>query len=457
LRGIAGASIDDDGPERASLSGDGRWWWDGARWVPTASEDGLWRWDGFCWRPTLDPSRTRPRELATTLTLLAEDRYAQAAAILVERTAEWRPEGELGELVDRAMTARQRLGQIDRALAGKPRAAGLGGLARRLSEKRVDRPWAQEQAPVVGAEQRALLVHIGRAAAPPTVQEADDLLEPARLLDARAGRLTQALTTIDEAERARATATELAQRELETAEAERRAAIAAAGRAVDITAEARAEAFRDARARLRVELEQEPDEVLAAAGPMRAYGRSVATPEGRLPVEGLVIAAGTAAGLWRQHREPLADLVALETAGAGDLGECLVERRGDLFLLLLARSRAVVWQCPPGQERAARRFARLVRRRAAGAAAVQERQGAAAREVEVLAAGRTAAAALEEARTALTRVQTDAGLLGAVQDARERLARAAEPPPGLEAAQRWVREEVRALMTPPERPPRARY
>jgi hypothetical protein len=31
------------------FSEDGRWWWDGTRWLPAISEDGQWRWDGSRW------------------------------------------------------------------------------------------------------------------------------------------------------------------------------------------------------------------------------------------------------------------------------------------------------------------------------------------------------------------------------------------------------------------------
>src|SRR5438132_465738 len=84
---------------RSTLSGDGRWWWNGRRWVPAVTDDGLWQWDGSRWQPTIDLAGQRAADLATTLALLAEDRYAKAATILVERTGEWQPEGELRERV----------------------------------------------------------------------------------------------------------------------------------------------------------------------------------------------------------------------------------------------------------------------------------------------------------------------------------------------------------------------
>src|SRR5215467_9364936 len=64
---------------RRLLSGDGAWWWNGRRWVPATTEDGLWKWDGGRWKGTVDLEGKRPEDLATTLALLAEDRYAEAA------------------------------------------------------------------------------------------------------------------------------------------------------------------------------------------------------------------------------------------------------------------------------------------------------------------------------------------------------------------------------------------
>lgn len=447
---VATAATPPDIPQRAWVSSDGCWWWNGVRWVPTASEDGLWRWDGARWRPALDLSRARPRDLATTVTLLAEDRYAWAAAILVERAAEWRPEGELLELVARTTTTRQRRRRIDRARPGAASRSGRHGLLRRLTATRDRRHPAEELAPPIDSDHRALLVRIGRSAQPPTVKEADDLLKPARLLDARAVRLTQAQVAMDEAERARGIATESAHHDLETAESARRDAVAAAGRAITIAEEAHAEATRNAQARLREVLAPEPGEVLAAVGPLRAGAESVATPEGRLPLAGMVVAAGTALSLYRQHRQLLTDLIGLDTRESAALADCLIDRRSDLFLLLLARSRVVVWQCPRGEEKVAWRFSQVVRRRAAEATALAREQDVAAREAELIATWRGRAAALDEARAALARVETDPELLDAVQRARARLARSGEPSPELEAAVHWVREEVRALVTPPE-------
>src|SRR6266566_6325547 len=114
---------------RRLLSGDGTWWWNGRRWVPATTEDGLWKWDGSRWKGTVDLEGKRPEDLATTLALLAEDRYAEAGQILAARSAEWGPEGQLKDLVERALDAEGRRGRID---DGLNIADGGRGLRRRL-------------------------------------------------------------------------------------------------------------------------------------------------------------------------------------------------------------------------------------------------------------------------------------------------------------------------------------
>src|SRR5918912_2003711 len=78
---------------RRLRSRDGNWWWNGRRWIPAVTEAGLWRWDGGRWQPTRSFEGRRPEDLAATLSLLAEERYAEAGAILAAHQAEWQPEG----------------------------------------------------------------------------------------------------------------------------------------------------------------------------------------------------------------------------------------------------------------------------------------------------------------------------------------------------------------------------
>src|SRR5215813_4661398 len=100
------------GNARRLLSGDGAWWWNGRRWVSATTEDGLWKWDGSRWKGTADLDGKRPEDLATTLALLAEDRYAEAGAILAQRAHEWQPDGGLRDLVERSYETGGRLSRI---------------------------------------------------------------------------------------------------------------------------------------------------------------------------------------------------------------------------------------------------------------------------------------------------------------------------------------------------------
>ncbi|MCU1676272.1 MAG: hypothetical protein JWM93_1030 [Frankiales bacterium] len=56
-------------------SADGRWWWDGAMWVPAYSADGRWWWNGAGWVPVAAPVRQlRPQ-------LTGWRRWARAAGV----------------------------------------------------------------------------------------------------------------------------------------------------------------------------------------------------------------------------------------------------------------------------------------------------------------------------------------------------------------------------------------
>jgi hypothetical protein len=375
----------DSGPWNR-FSDDGWWWWDGRRWMAAVTGDGLWSWDGTAWKPTVDFGQMRPIDLAATLTLLAEDRFAQAAEILVARVDEWRPASGLVPLI-RAATAQ-------------------GKRPRRVA----DDDWGA----ALEADRRSQLVRLGRAAPRPTMADADGLLEPARFLDARAGRLTEAVLALEAAEREHALAIEVAQRDLDAARAARE-------RAVGPT-----------RRRLMRALIGDPGSVLAEAGPLRAHADVIATPAGRLPVLGLVPMVGTAHGLWIQHQALLADLVLTETAEGIAYADCLMDGADDLFVVLAARSRTLLWRCPTGQERLARHLVRVVRRRAAESAA----EAGERTEDEV-------APLVERCR------QLDHEVKSTYEQARVRLANATWPPPELAAARQRVDAEQVAIETPP--------
>src|SRR2546430_14150194 len=114
----ATAEVESSGNTCGMLSGDGTWWWNGRRWVPATTEDGLWKWDGSRWKGTVDLEGRRPEDLATTLALLAEDRYSEAGQILARRAPEWQPEGQLRDLVERARVSEERRSRHQEGING---------------------------------------------------------------------------------------------------------------------------------------------------------------------------------------------------------------------------------------------------------------------------------------------------------------------------------------------------
>jgi hypothetical protein len=445
----ATAEIDPEIREQPRTSADGRWWWDGRRWLPTSTPDGLWQWDGMRWRPTIELRGVRSRDLATTLALLAEDRYARAAGVLVDRAREWRPQGELRDLVARALAMRRRLLRVEGAFRGT--AAGPPGLFRRMRARPQDRQRIEEEQVLLDTRYRALLVHLGRRAPRPTLKDADDLLEVARLLDQRTARITEALVAADEAERARVHAIEAAGQELQAAEAARRAATEAAELALARATEERERERLAMPGRLREALAAEGGEPVAEVGPLRAHATSIETPAGRLPADGAGAAVGPAVALWRERREAVHDLLLPESQEADAFLRCLCERRRDLFLLLETRSRTLLWHCPPGEEKPLRQFAAAVNREASRAADAHVTMLRAVEELRARLDGRSRAAAdqVAEAEAALANAERDERVSAAVEAARRRLEEARGEPPELIAARQRAAAEVRAVSTPP--------
>jgi hypothetical protein len=446
---LATAENDTELREQARTSVDGAWWWDGRRWVATSTPDGLWQWDGERWRPTIELRGVRPRDLATTLAFLAEDRYARAAAILVDRAREWQPEGEVRDLVGQALALRRGLHRLDGIVRGT--ASGSRGLFRRVRARPVERQRFEEEQALLDTRYRALLVRLGRRAARPSVKEADDLLDVASLMDERAARITQALVEGDEAERARANAIEAARAELHAAEAARATATEAAALALE---RARAERQRERRAsRRRLVEAMGPDgaATLAEVGPLRAHPTSIETPAGRLPAEGACASVGPAVVLWREAREPLQDLLVLESPESCEFLRCLSERRRDQFLLLATRSRTLLWSCPPGEEKPVRQFAAAVNKQAGRAVepAAARRAAAEAARVELTGGAAAAADQVAEAQAGLAAAEVDQRAIAAVEAAARDLQEARADPPALMAARRRVAAEVLAVSTPP--------
>jgi hypothetical protein len=431
---------------RRLLSGDGLWWWNGRRWVPATTEDGLWKWDGSRWKGTVDLEGKRPEDLATTLALLAEDRYAEAGAILAERAGEWQPEGSLRDMVERARETGNRLTRMGDGAQADAR----GGFRRRMGSPDDRRQQEDERSNVV-AEHRAHLVRLGRSAPQPSIKEADDMLGAARLLDERAALMTAGLAEVDEAERMRADAAAAAQRELAASEEARLRALQEARRAVEASESAHAWAVAEARARLRSVLTPGSGELKAGLGPLRLHANLLETPTGRVPAAGAMAYVSTAPVLWHKHRQELADLVLLEAPEAETFLEALTEAGSTLFLLVVGRSGTALWPCPTGQEKAAQRFATVVTEHAKEAGPTEadreEKARRAENELDHVTRDRSP---IEAAETELARVEADPGLLGAIDDARERLNRARADTPELIEARRKVLELARRMVAPPE-------
>jgi hypothetical protein len=436
------------GGSRRLLSGDGSWWWNGRRWVPATTEDGLWKWDGSRWKGTVDLEGRRPEDLATTLALLAEDRYAEAGVILADRAPEWQPEGGLRDLVERAREASDRMGRVSEGLS---LADGNRGRRLRLGATDADRRHLEEERGTLESEHRALMVRMGRSAPQPSIKEADDMLAAARLLDERAALMTAGLAEVDEAERMRADAAAAAQRELAAAEDARLRALQEARRAVEAAESAHAWAVAEARARMRTVLTPGPGELKAGLGPLRLHANLLETPTGRLPAAGSAAYVDTAQALWAERREALADLVLLEAPESEAFLDALTEGTSSLFLLVAGRTGTALWPCPPGQEKAAQRFATVVcdHAREAGRSKADRDAKARAAEDELDQVTRDRST-IEAAEAELARVEADPGLLGSIDDARERLNRARADTPELIEARRKVLELARRLVAPPE-------
>ena len=437
------------GQARRLLSRDGNWWWNGRRWVPATTEDGLWKWDGARWQPTKNLAGRRPEDLAATLAVLAEDRYAEAGVILASYVPDWEPEDRLQRLAEQTREVGERLRRAEEALSGD--GSARGGILGRRGVPFSDRRQLEEERDALRSEYRALTSRLGREAPQPSVKEADDVLRAARNLDERAALLTAGLAEVDEAERMRADSAVAAQKELATAEEVRLRSLQEARRAVEAAEAAHAWAVAEARGRLRAVLTPGSGELKAGLGLLRLHAGVLETPTGRLPAAGLSAYADTAAELWRQHRNPLAELILLETPEAESFLTALTEGGSALFLLIVGPTGATLWACPPGQEKGARRFAAVVAEHAREAAAARQERDVKARKAEnELESVTRDRSRVESAEAELARVEADPGLLGAIDDARHRLERARADTPELTDARRKVLELARRVSAPPE-------
>jgi hypothetical protein len=314
-----------------------------------------------------------------------------------------------------------------------------------------DRRQLEEERDALRSEYRALTARVGREAPQPSVKEADDILAGARNLDERAAMLTAGLAEVDEAERMRADAAVAAQKELAAAEEARLKALQEARRAVETAEAGQAWAVAEARGRLRAVLTPGSGELKAGLGLLRLHATLLETPNGRLPAAGLSAYADTATQLWKEHRDTLADLVLLETPEAENFLTALTEGSSALFLLITGPTGALLWASPPGQEKGARRFAAVVTEHSREAIAARQERDTKARKAEnELDSVTRDRSRIESAEAELARIEADPALLGAIDDARQRLERARADTPELNDARRKVLELARRVIASPE-------
>lgn len=435
------------GRPRSLLSPDESWWWNGRRWVSARTEDGLWAWNGTRWRTTVDLEGKPAQELTEALVSLADERRTEAGAILAARATEWQPEGELGELVSRAEGVARRLQQRQEAPAAAQNRRLLGRRPAAPGESQVS---VAERAALI-AEQRRLHAQIGRLAPHPTVKEADDALTSARLLDDEAGLLGAALADVREAEHRQEEVRAAARRELAAVETARLEAIRRAEQALDEARSAHASALKAARGHFRSALNLGKGELEAGLGRLHLHSRVLNTPSGSLPAAALGAYQGTAPALWREHRDLLADLVLLELPETASFLTALITESDTLFLLFKNRTGAALWACPTGQEVAARRFLSSLRDQAQKAAAAAEEEQARAREAEQhVHSLRRDRSSIEAAEAQQALVQTNHGLLPAIEQARRKVKQVEIPIPQLVEANKRLSEAVTRLLTPPE-------
>jgi acyl-CoA reductase-like NAD-dependent aldehyde dehydrogenase len=141
----------------------------------------------------------------------------------------------------------------------------------------------------------------------------------------------------------------------------------------------------------------------------------------------------------------------LDTAEGQAFRDALADRSNDLFLLVIAQTGTVLWPCPPGHENATKRFAATVNEHAREAKkATEERDGIAHKAEDDLDRTVRDRSSIEAAEGELTRVEADPGLLGAIDEARQRLHQARADTPELNRARQKVLELAGRLVAPPE-------
>ena len=437
----------------AQLSADGRWWWDGQQWITAESADGLWHWDGAEWWTTVPLEHEDPGQLSSSLDLMADERYLLAGTVLARRRREWRTPDHLAAVVDEAHFMLQRLDAVEARLAviegqlgaGGPSVFGwLSGAAGERKQLRAERDQLQ-------AKLRSVLIEVGEGAKQPTTKEADEILTSAGRLRERAIAMSSAIAAVMAAKHDHDDRLAAAETDLQRAEDARLQAIREAEEEIERAGSARREAIDVAREQLAAASIGEAGAPVTSFDQLKLSECWIETPDGRGPAEGARVLVDTAPALWSAQQPLLSRLLEVDSGGARAFHQAESNGRPDLFLLVLTDLVRSIVLCSPGEEDAARHFAREVKtvsdRLLARRPKLDARLAAIRAELQ---ARITDHSGIERAQARLAAAKADKGLLAAVRIARERIEEIRADDSGLRQAQEHVRELIDEIGKRPE-------
>jgi hypothetical protein len=440
-------------PIRPQLSADGRWWWDGRRWLAAQSADGLWHWDGGEWWTNVSIDQEDPAELANSLDRLAEEQYCQAGTILARRRREWRTPDDLAALVDEAHLLLQRLDTVETRLAviegqlsqGAPSIVGwLSGAAGERRDLRAEKDRLNDRL-------RAAAIEIGERAKRPTTKEADDILSVADRVRTLGIALSSAIAAVVAARRDHDDQARAAEEDLRLAEESRLEALRAAEEDIARASAAQREAAEAVREELARASLGEPGSPVASFDHAQLTERWIQTADGRGPAEGAQAQVATAPVLWGAHQPLLSRLLEVDSAGARAFHDAETSGRNDLFVLVITDLVKSIVACPTGQEEAALEFGQTVRKvsaQLAEARPARERRLSALRAD--LRARQTDRTAVEQARARLMAVESDRTLLGTIRAAKRRLEEVRADDTAVRESQHEMDRLVQHIAKPPE-------
>lgn len=443
------------GPDHAhaQLSADGRWWWDGRLWVAAQSADGFWHWDGREWWTRVPLDQPDPAELASSLNELADERYLEAGAILARRRREWQPPEELAALVDDAHAQLQRLDTLEARLArlDGQLSRGLGGIFAwvtggpvRVERLRSDLYRLQERL-------RGPLIEIAERATQPTLKETDEILPGIGQLRDRALALSSAASALEAARREHIELQAAAEAELLAAQDQIQEAIQAADEEIENAIAAQLKVVDGVRQELGRARIGDRGEHLASFESIQLFERWIETPDGKGLVEGAEAIADTAPALWKTHSPLLTRLMQMDSTGARAFHEAESAGGSQLFLLVITDAVKSVVACPPGEEEAAKQFARTVGRTSAERVAARPARDAWLAGIEAqLRAGLSDQTAIDRARDRRAKVESDKRLRAAVHLAEEKIAQIEADDTATVSAQERVNALIAAIAQPPE-------